>query len=60
MTISRASCDTADGFTGQAEDGIAQAVNDFVEGLEHFIMEASGSKFFPNLLNRIHFLCMEE
>ena len=43
---------------GQAADGIAQAVNDFVECLEYFIMEASGSKFFPNLFNRIHFWCV--
>ena len=43
-------CDTLDGFAGQAADGVAQTVNDFVERPEYFIMETSGSKFFSNLL----------
>ena len=43
-------CDTLDGFAGQAADGVVQTVNDFVQRPEYFIMETSGSKFFSNLL----------
>ena len=50
----RATSDTADGFVGQALDGITQAINDLLKRLEYFIMEAPGTKLFPDLLNRIH------
>lgn len=43
-----------DNIIGQGADGFAQAVNNFIKGLEYFISEATFTDFFPDLFNRIH------
>lgn len=44
-----------DNGIGERIDGVAETVNDFFQGDEDFVFEATFSEFLPDLFNRIHF-----
>lgn len=46
------------GRGGQCADGVTEAVNHPIQRCKYLVTETHLAKFFPDLLNRIHFRCV--